>query len=139
MILDDEDILVNDVRDYLKSFNMITEMIDDDEKRKDLVKHLNENISFDNYVWDWYCDGIQLSIPNKWASQLITIIRRDSKYDFFFYPSKQQNKEFESIMDTMINTLGLIEYGRSKNHPEYLKREYYLPRHQKYEIYERGY
>jgi hypothetical protein len=130
MILDDEDILVNQVRDYLKSFKMIIEMIDDDEKRKELVKHLNENISFGDYVWSWFYDGIQLSIPNKWMSQLITIIRRDSKYDFFFYLPKQQNKEFESIMGSMIDALGLIEYERSKKHPEYLKREYYLPRYQ---------
>jgi hypothetical protein len=129
MILDDEDILVNQVRDYLKSFKMIIEMIDDDEKRKEFVKHLNENISFGDYVWSWFYDGIQLSIPNKWMSQLVTIIRRDSKYDFFFYPSKQQNKEFESIMDSMISILGLIEYERSKKHPEYFKHEYYLPRY----------
>ena len=99
------------------------------EKRKELVKHLNENISFDNYVWESYCNGIQLSIPDKYMSQLITIIRRNSKWDFFFYRSKQQNKEFESIMDSMIYTLGLIEYERSKKYPEYLKREYYLPRY----------
>lgn len=129
MILDDEDVLVNQVRDYLKSFKMIIEMIDDDKRREELVKHLNENISFDDYVWSWFIDGIELSIPNKWVSQLVTIIRRDSKWDFFFYPSKQQNKEFESIMDSMISILGLIEYERSKKHPEYLKREYYLPRY----------
>jgi hypothetical protein len=129
MILDDEDILVNQVRDYLKSFKMIIEMIDDDKKRDELVKHLNENISFDDYVWESYCDGITLTIPNKWMGQLVTVIRRDSKYDFFFYPSKQQNKEFESIMDSMISILGLIEYERSKKHPEYLEREYYLPRY----------
>ena len=127
-ILDDEDILVNQVRDYLKSFKMIIEMIDDDKKRKELIKHLNENISFDDYVWSWSCDGIQLSIPGKYMSQLITIVLKCSKYDFFFYPPKQQNKEFESIMDSMISILELIEYERSKNYPEYLKREYYLPR-----------
>jgi hypothetical protein len=129
MILDDEDILVNQVRDYLKSFKMIIEMIDDDKKRDELVKHLNENISFDDYVWESYCDGITLTIPNKYMGQLITIIRKDSKWDFFFYPSKQQNKEFESIMGSMIDALGLIEYERSKKYPEYLKREYYLPRY----------
>lgn len=130
MILDDEDILVNEVRDYLKSFNMITEMIDDDEKRKELVKHLNENISFDDYVWSWYEDGIELSIPNKWGSRLITIILWSSKYNFFFYPPKQQNKEFESIMDSMIGILGLIEIEKTKKYPEHLEREYYLPRYQ---------
>lgn len=129
-ILDDEDILVNQVRDYLKSFKMIIEMIDDDGKRGELVKHLNENISFGDYVWSWYCDGIQLSIPNKWVSQVISIIIKDSTYDFFFYPTKQRNKEFESIMDSMIDALGLIECETSKKHPEYLKREYFLPRYQ---------
>ena len=130
MILDDEDILVNEVRDYLKSFKMIIEMIDYGEKREELVKHLNEHLSFQNYIWESYCDGIQLSIPDKWMGQLITIIHKDSRYDFFFYPPKQQNKEFESIMDSMISILGLIEYERSKKHPEYLKREYFLPRYQ---------
>ena len=130
MILDDEDILVNQVRDYLKSFKMIIEMIDDDGKREELVKHLNENISFDDYVWSWYSDGIQLSGPDNWGSRLITIILMRSKYDFFFYLPKQQNNEFESIMDSMIGTLGLIESEESKKHPEYLKREYYLPRYQ---------
>ena len=130
MILDDEDILITQLKDYSKSFKMIIEMIDDDEKRKELVKHLNENISFDDYVWSWYCDGIQLSIPNKWMSQLVTIIRKDSRWDFFFYLHKQQNKEFESIMNSMISILGLIEYERSKKCPEYRKREYYLPRYQ---------
>lgn len=130
MILDDEDILVSQVRDYLKSFKMITEMIDDDEKRKELVKHLNEHLSFQNYIWESYCDGIELSIPGKYMGRLITIIRKDSKYDFFFYPPKQQNKKFESIMDSMISILRLIEYERSKKYPEYFKREYYLPRYQ---------
>lgn len=129
MILDDEDILVNQVRDYLKSFKMIIEMIDDDKEREELVKHLNEHLSFQNYIWESYCDGITLTIPDKYMGQLITIIRKDSKWDFFFYPSKQQNKEFESIMGSMIDALGLIEYERSKKYPEYLKREYYLPRY----------
>lgn len=130
MILDDEDILVNEVRNYLNSFNMIPKMIDDDKKREELVKHLNEHLSFQNYIWESYCDGITLSIPNKWMGQLIAIILKDSKWDFFFYPPKQQNKKFESIMDSMISILGLIEYERSKKHPEYFKREYYLPRYQ---------
>jgi hypothetical protein len=130
MILDDEDILITQLKDYSKSFKMIIEMIDDDEKRKELVKHLNEHLSFQNYIWESYCDGITLTIPNKWMSQLITIILKDSKWDFFFYPTKQQNEEFESIMNSMISILGLIEYEKSKKHPEYLKREYYLPRYQ---------
>ena len=129
MILDDEYILITQLKDYSKSFKMIIEMIDDDKKREELVKHLNENISFDDYVWSWYCNGVQLLIPDKYMSQLITIIIKDSKYDFIFYPSKQQNKEFESIMDSMIHILGLIEYERSKKFPEYIKRKYYLPRY----------
>lgn len=130
MILDDEYILVNEVKDYLSSFNMITEMIDDDDKRRELVKHLNENVSFDDYIWSWYSDGIELSGPNKWLSRLITIIPTSSKYNFFFYPPKQQINEFESIMSSMIGILGLIESEESKKHPERFEREYYLPTYQ---------
>ena len=129
MILDDEDILVNQVRDYLKSFKMIIGMIDDIEKRDELISHLNEHLSFQNYIWVGYPLGITLTIPGKWLGNIITITFDNIYYRFQFFLSNKQNSELEAIIDSMINTLGLIESEVSKKHPEYLKREYFLPRY----------
>jgi hypothetical protein len=111
---------------------MIIEMIDDIEKRDELISRLNEHLSFRNYIWVGYPLGITLTIPGKWLGNIITITFDNIYYRFQFFLSKEQNSELETIMSLMISILGLIESEKSKKHPEYLKREYYLPR--KYQI-----
>ena len=84
-ILDDENILIDSVNHQIKcvySILKISNVVDKRSCRQELVDYLNTYLTFDNYRWEGYIDGLALAIPNVWMSYIITI--KWDKYSYRF-------------------------------------------------------
>lgn len=135
-ILDDENILIDNCKNQTRAFHRILEISDvlnKPRQRQELIDYLNAYLTFDDYQWEGFDDGIALSIPNKWMSYAIAV--RYDGYDYRFdFTGDEDNRDYVFIRESMINILELKQTERSKKHPEYLKKQYYKSKY-RYEIF----
>ena len=135
-ILDDENILIDECKNHTRAFHRILEISDILNKprhRQELISYLNAYLTFDDYRWEGFDDGIALSIPNNWMSYAITV--RYDGYDYRFdFTGDEDNQDYVFIKESMINILELKQTERSKKYPQYRKKQYYKSKY-RYEIF----
>ena len=135
-ILDDENILIDGCKNQIRAFHRILEISDilnKPRQRQELINYLNAYLTFGDYRWEGFVDGITLSIPNKWMSYAI-VVRYDG-YDYRFdFTGDEDNRDYVFIKESMINILELKQTERSKKHPERSKKQYYKSKY-RYEIF----
>lgn len=128
-ILDDENILIDECKNQTRAFHRILEIFDvlnKPRQRQELIDYLNAYLTFGDYRWEGFVDGIALSIPNKWMSYAITVRYRYDSYEYKFdFTGDEDDLDYVFIKESMINILGLKQTEMSKKHPEYRKKQYY--------------
>ena len=135
-LLDDENILIDGCKNQTRAFHRILEISDilsKPRQRQDLIDYLNAYLTFGNYKWEGFTDGIALSIPNNWMSYAITV--RYDNYDYRFdFMGDEDNQDYMFMKESMINILELKQTEMSKKHPHYRKKQYYKSKYS-YEIF----
>ena len=135
-ILDDENILIDGCKNQIRTFHRILEISDvlnKPRQRQELIGYLNAYLTFGDYRWEGFDDGIALSIPNNWMSYAIAV--RYDGYDYRFdFTGDEDNSDYVFIKESMINILGLKQTELSKKNPQYLKKQYYKSKY-RHEIF----
>lgn len=134
-LLDDENILIDGCKNQINAIHRILEIshvLHNPRQRLDLINYLNAYLTFGDYRWEGFDDGIALAIPNKWMSYAITVRYDEYDYRFDFF-GNEDNSDYLFIRESMINILELNQTERSKKHPGYRK-QYYKSKYN-YEIF----